>query len=161
MVAEIVVRIFSVDLIAVSKGENMNEELINRIAARSTCFKDLVASLNDGDLETKLDVQKSKSLKEHFWCIIGARQSYLKAIEAGQWQGFNCSLSDFTTQGIANALTDTEEKLFQIVSKMESWSGEQSKLLLSLFEHETMHEGQIIRHIYGVGGKLPSSWRWA
>jgi len=36
-------------------------------------------------------------------------------------------------------------------------------LLLDLFEHETQHQGQMIRYVYGLGLHFPKSWidRWA
>jgi len=41
------------------------------------------------------------------------------------------------------------------------WTPIRDELLLALAEHEVMHEGQIIRHVYGLEGTLPKSWKWA
>jgi hypothetical protein len=37
------------------------------------------------------------------------------------------------------------------------------RLLLDLLEHETQHQGQVIRSVYVLGGSFPESWvqRWA
>jgi hypothetical protein len=41
------------------------------------------------------------------------------------------------------------------------WTGERDDLLAALYEHEVMHEGQIIRHLYALERRLPGLWRWA
>lgn len=47
------------------------------------------------------------------------------------------------------------------IRTVSDWNDERSDLLATLAEHEVMHEGQIIRHIYALERELPESWVWA
>jgi len=110
---------------------------------------------------TRLDVSKDKSVAEHLWCIVGSRESYARALAVGEWQGFACSITAYTHADFARALAASAEQVLTAVRGVSEWSVAQDALLAALAEHEVMHEGQIIRHMYGLDRPLPSSWRWA
>jgi len=139
----------------------MRGRIIENLRARFDAYNDLIAELGDEDLETRINAPKHKSLKEHLWCVVGARESYAKALEAGEWGGFTCSMTSFSASDFKYALKESSDKALSIIDSLPQWSDAQDDLLASLSEHEVMHEGQIIRHIYGVEGTLPSSWKWA
>ncbi len=42
------------------------------------------------------------------------------------------------------------------------WTDAKDGLLVDLLEHETMHQGQLIRYVYGLGFSFPESLakRW-
>ena len=139
----------------------MRESVIQQIEGHFRSYKDFVETLQSDDLKTKLDVVKHKSVMEHLWCIVGSRESYAKAIAEGSWQGFSCSMKKYDHADFVAALSVSREKIRNSIDSVFEWTPTREKLLLELLEHEVMHEGQIIRHMYGLEKKLPQSWRWA
>jgi len=139
----------------------MRETMIRSLEARIQSYADLIATMDPADLGTKLDVPKDKSVAEHLWCIVGARESYARALAAGAWQGFSCSLSTYDRESFERALASSGDTLLATIRGVVTWSPQQDELLLAVSEHEVMHEGQIIRHMLGMGRGLPGSWRWA
>ncbi len=139
----------------------MRETVVSNLLKRFDAYADLVNASDDDTLQQRLDADKHKSLAEHLWCVVGSRESYARAIEAGAWAGFNCSMTSFSQQDFREALSNSAQAVRKSLDGVEDWSEERDALLASLAEHEVMHEGQIIRHVYGVGGELPESWVWA
>ena len=139
----------------------MHDQLTSRLYSRLNAYADLAASLDDDVLHRTINVPKHKSLAERLWCVVGARESYAKAIESGAWDGFSCSMDSFTAADFKTKLTESGVQVRNAVTGVESWSDEQKDFLITLAEHEVMHEGQIIRHIYALELELPSSWTWA
>lgn len=139
----------------------MRATIINNIKNRVQSYSDLISEIEPSDLNEKLDVPKSKSLAEHLWCIVGSRESYAKALIAGQWQGFSCSMSKYDHHDFELALTSSGETLIAAIESISEWSSERDQLLAAIAEHEVMHEGQIIRHMYGLRRTLPDSFKWA
>lgn len=68
--------------------------LIQRLQHAFDLTLDLVQAMKSDDLKLKLEGMPSNMIGEQLWCIIGARESYLKAIINGGWVGFTCSLDD-------------------------------------------------------------------
>jgi uncharacterized damage-inducible protein DinB len=139
----------------------MRDLIIEHIQARFASYADLTAAINDETLQRCLDVPKSKSLKEHLWCVVGARESYTAALKAGAWQGFACSLQTLSQNEICGALNESTTSWIEVIENIENWTDARHKLLADLMEHEAMHEGQIIRLMYGLEEELPASWKWA
>ncbi|CAG9295356.1 DinB family protein [Celerinatantimonas diazotrophica] len=139
----------------------MREIIIRNMKDRFNVLNELAKSLTQEQFCSKLDVPKSKSVEEHLWCIIGARESYFRALLAGQWQGFHCSLADDSDQSnYERALQETQARFDRVLCDVH-WSESTEKLLASLYEHEVMHEGQMIRLVYGLGLEMPQSSQWA
>lgn len=139
----------------------MRETAIRHLTERFEAYADLAEVLSDELLTKNLDAPKNKTLKEHLWCVVGARESYTKALEAGEWAGFSCSMHRVDKAEVLDALKMSADTFEKTIATMDSWTDQQDELLTSLLEHEVMHEGQIIRHMYGLGHTLPSSWKWA
>lgn len=139
----------------------MRTTIIKKLEARFNAYADLIAQTDNTALEAKLEIEKHKSLKEHLWCVVGARESYAKALAANGWQGFSCGMTAFEPSDFHAALDSSATELLAVVRSIEDWTEEQDALLATLAEHEVMHEGQIIRHLYGVGSTAPASWTWA
>ena len=139
----------------------MRETVVQGLERRLQSYADLVAAMDPAALGEKLDVPKDKSIAEHLWCIVGARESYAKALAAGGWQGCSCSMTTYDRASFERALASSGEALLSAVQGVDVWSSQHDELLLAVSEHEVMHEGQIIRHMYGLGRRLPGSWRWA
>ncbi len=66
----------------------MRQTIIDKLGTRFNAYIDLIQQSDDEVLQQKLDIAKHKSLAEHLWCVVGARESYAKALAAGTWQGF-------------------------------------------------------------------------
>ena len=135
----------------------MNEILKSRIERAFTLTRDLVDHLGEGALGLDLPNLPSNRIAGQLWCIVGARESYLRAIEAGGWQGFTCSLSAPRGKGsVMAALEMTQARLAGL--DFAELSDGQLVLAFDLLEHEVQHHGQLIRFIYANGLTFPASW---
>jgi uncharacterized damage-inducible protein DinB len=142
----------------------MREKVIAHLTATVRAHRELVASLPEADLGRRL-AERSNTIGAQIWCVVGARESYTKAIREDGWAGFDCSLSgpDTTTkERLLEALDRSEEALIEVLGDLE-WTDARERLLLDLLEHEVQHQGQLIRYIYALGRRFPESWaiRWA
>jgi hypothetical protein len=135
--------------------------LIRNLAFRFDAYAELVATVDGDALRERLGPPKHKSLGEHLWCVIGARESYARALEAGEWPGFACSMKSFGHADFTEKLASSARMVLDCARRIDQWTDARDELLLMLTEHEVMHEGQIIRHMYGLERTLPASWRWA
>ena len=144
-----------------SSVSELKQQLLQRLADRFQAYADLGQMLDQSNLTEKVDVAAHKSLAEHLWCLVGARESYAAALNAGQWQGFACSMQSFDSEDFQNKLETSAAQLQAAVAAVDPWTAAHNELLLKVYEHEVMHEGQIIRHVYAMGGRLPASWVWA
>lgn len=139
----------------------MRSSLVDNLALRFESYDDLINQVDESALAERLEAPKHKSLGEHLWCVIGARESYAHAIESGNWSGFRCSMTTYRHEDFVEKLAASSGCALDAIARVTDWTAERDALLLTLSEHETMHEGQIIRHMYGVGRSLPGSWKWA
>lgn len=139
----------------------MRKTLIDALKLRFQSYNDLVNATNDIALGKKLDIPKHKSLGEHLWCVVGARESYARALTAGKWEGFNCSLSEFSQTTFLEKIRSSADDAIGAIEGVNEWTKDRDELLLALSEHEVMHEGQIIRHFYGLESEMPDSIKWA
>ena len=123
-------------------------------------YRDLVASIDAGHLGSRLTGLPSNTLGQQLWCVIGARESYARAIEAGRWAGFSCSLDDPRDAAkVSDALLGSEAAVRNVIGSIESFGDAENRLALDLLEHEAQHHGQLIRYLYGLGLEVPASWK--
>jgi hypothetical protein len=131
----------------------LQRHLRNRLALSNKLYLDLVTHIPESLLASKLCDLLSNTIGEQLWCVVGARDSYLRAAQAGKWQGFKCPLdSDKTTvaKAVSDALTSTSAKVDSYLETNEAFSKEAIKFLLDLLEHEAQHHGQLARYLYGL-----------
>jgi hypothetical protein len=132
--------------------------LIQRVLQALSLTDDFYNHINDGSLRLQISDVPSNTIGEQAYCIIGARESYLKALKIGQWHGFDCSLVDSNNKTlIISKLVETHtniERFLQDISIGEI----NSNLLFDLLEHEVQHHGQLIRYAYANKIKFPKSW---
>ena len=136
--------------------------LARRLATAFDLHAVLAASLDEGALRSTLGELPSNTIGAQFWCVVGARESYARAIEHGGWEGFGCSLSaaDTTVPGrVAAALESSAAAATSAVLGLTELSETQAELALQLLEHETQHHGQLIRYVYGLRLPIPEPWR--
>lgn len=141
----------------------MREALNARLRLAMGLFGDLVAALPEDGLRLKLPALPSNSIGSQLWCVVGARESYVKAVHAGKWQGFACRLTRPESKErsrVAAALAETEALAdVCLEDRAIEWDAERGRLLLSLLEHEVQHHGQLIRYLYGNRLPIPQSWK--
>jgi uncharacterized damage-inducible protein DinB len=142
----------------------MRDKVIAHLTSTARAHRELVASLAEEELGWRL-TERSNTIGAQIWCVVGARESYTKAIREGGWAGFDCSLSGPDTtikERVLEALDRSEGGLIEVLGDLE-WTDARERLLLDLLGHETQHQGQLIRYVYAVGRRFPESWvqRWA
>ncbi|UCZ54261.1 hypothetical protein LGQ02_05725 [Bacillus shivajii] len=119
---------------------------------------DFYHHMNDRCLRLRISEVPSNTIGEQAYCIIGARESYLKALKISQWDGFECSLLESNNKTlIISKLEETHtnlERFLQDISIDET----NSHLLFDLLEHEVQHHGQLIRYAYANKIEFPASW---
>lgn len=135
----------------------MSQHLKAKLARSFELTHDLVKHLDEASLILDLPSLPSNRIAGQLWCIVGARESYTKAIETGGWQGFSCSLA---TPRIKQSVLSVLEATHQRVSKIDfaHLNDAQIELAFNLLEHEVQHHGQLIRFVYGNGLTFPDSW---
>ena len=136
----------------------MNDILKTKLDRSFKLTNDLVVHLDEESLGLDLPNLPSNRISGQLWCIVGARESYSKAIEAGGWKGFSCSLTaPRVKQSVLSVLEATRKRLGDI--NFTDLSGRQVELAFGLLEHEVQHHGQLIRFVYGNGLTFPDSWK--
>jgi len=135
----------------------MNQKLKENLKRAFLLTKSLVIHLDEQSLVLDLPDLPSNRIAGQLWCMVGARESMLKGIEKGGWQGFSCSLATpRVKQSVLLALEGTLRQLESI--DFSVFSEKQLTLAFDLLEHEVQHHGQLIRYVYGNGLTFPESW---
>ncbi|MEZ4654158.1 MAG: hypothetical protein R3E12_11380 [Candidatus Eisenbacteria bacterium] len=135
----------------------MIDALAERLERAFHLTHDLVSHLDEAALRLDLPDLPSNRLADQLWCIVGARESYAKAIRAGGWQGFSCSLeSPESKDAVLAALEVAHRRVREI--DFADLSDLQVRFAFDLLEHEMQHHGQLIRFVYGNRLTFPRSW---
>jgi hypothetical protein len=112
----------------------------------------LAGEVDAARLEARDGTSPSNTIGGQFWCLIGARESYARAIEAGRWSGFRCSLGQEGARDPAQvraALAASGKALVELLGSLGAGASEaQVELAFDLLEHEAQHHGQLIRFFY-------------
>jgi len=139
---------------------SLSETIAQNFDRSFALYRDLIDSVDDGALASRLPGLPSNTMGLQLWCVVGARESYAQAIKANQWAGFSCSLASTTEKmPVADALRRSAEGLSQILGGANSFTDVQNKLMVDLLEHEAAHQGQLIRYLYGLRLLIPDSWK--
>ncbi|MFW9853568.1 MAG: hypothetical protein ACFFFG_00810 [Candidatus Thorarchaeota archaeon] len=137
---------------------DLHELLQNRLLNSLKLTSDLFESIGNTELTLKIKDSPSNTIGEQAWCIIGARESYLTAVENEKWVGFSCSLRNTNDiKEIRNKLNSSYENASRIIQRSVI-SILRSDFLFQLLEHEVQHHGQLIRYFYTNRLKFPRSW---
>lgn len=133
--------------------------LLNKKIKRAFALtQDLVEYLEEAKLQAKLPGLPSNEIGEQLWCMVGARESYLKAIKHNGWVKFSCSLKDTQSKkDVVNAILTSAKDVLSFIDEVEL-NETQTEFLHELLEHEIMHHGQLIRYMYGNKLGFPKSW---
>ena len=135
----------------------MSERLKARLDRAFGLTRDLFAHMEEQSLQLDLGGLPSNRIAGQVWCIVGARESFAEAIQAGKWQGFACSLTKpGEKRAVLEALNSSQAALDAI--DFTQLSEEQNEIALNLLEHEIQHHGQLIRYVYANKLGFPKSW---
>ena len=135
----------------------MTQILKTRLEQSFKLTYDLVVHLDEEALALDLPNLPSNRISSQLWCIVGARESYLKALKAGGWQGFSCNLAmPGEKQSVLEVLETTRKSLNAV--DFDNLVEVQIELAFALLEHEVQHHGQLIRYVYGNRLSFPESW---
>lgn len=142
----------------------MREKVIEHTQALFRAHQELSEILPEEAFGQKLSIP-SNTIGGQFWRLIGARESYTKAIKENGWAGFSCSMSQKDTNNkekVLNSFYKTTQDFGQALKGIGQ-TNDRDDLFLDFLEHETQHQGQLIRYVYGLKYKFPKSWaeRWA
>lgn len=140
----------------------MTRLLDTRLHEAFALYEALVEELDDGALARRLGDLPSNRMGHQLWCVVGARESYARAIESGGWAGFRCSLGAADTadrERVAAALRSSAAAATDALARVEALTEAQERLALTLLEHEAQHHGQLIRYLYGLRLPIPDAWK--
>jgi hypothetical protein len=135
----------------------MSQNLKTKLDRSFKLTHDLVSHLEESSLTLDLPDLPSNRIAGQLWCIVGARESYLKAIQSGGWLGFSCSLTTPRVKPSVLAALDATHQQLHLLD-FTSLTDVQLDLAFDLLEHEIQHHGQLIRFVYGNGLTFPESW---
>jgi hypothetical protein len=136
---------------------NVSQQLKEKLDRSFKLTHDLVVHLDEISLNLDLPDLPSNRIAGQLWCMVGARESYIKAIEMGSWKGFSCSL---TTPSVKQSVLDTLEATHKRMNEIDfaELTDAQVEFAFNLLEHEIQHHGQLIRFVYGNRLSFPDSW---
>ena len=140
----------------------IKNQLEHRFELSNRLYLDLVIHIPESLLGSKLRDLPSNTIGAQIWCVVGARDSYLRAAKAGQWQGFKCPLDGNKTTDaseVKEVLAKTGEQVGNFLAEAGELSEAALKFLLDLLEHEAQHHGQLARYLYGLKVGVPDSWK--
>lgn len=132
--------------------------LKNRVSRAMELTNDFYDYIAEGSLLLTIPDVPSNNIGQQAWCIVGARESYLKALEQGMWAGFSCSLDnpsdrELVLNSLAKSAYGVQVFLDSVNPDSFSWN-----LVIDLLEHEVQHHGQLIRFAYANKLGFPESW---
>lgn len=138
----------------------LSQTIKNSFTRSFKLYQDLVTLLDDAKLNSKLPNLPSNTIGLQLWCVVGARESYSKAITANEWAGFSCSLQKpHNKEDVLAALRSSELEVTKVLEDIDNYSEEQNQLMMDLLEHECQHHGQLVRYIYALKLEVPESWK--
>jgi hypothetical protein len=138
----------------------MEEVVSQRLGRSFGLYRDLLESIGADSLGLDLPGLASNTIGAQLWCVVGARESYARAIEAGRWTGFSCSLDDHgDIVQVGEALARAAAAVQLALDGLDDASRAQAGLIVDLLEHEAAHQGQLIRYLYARRLSIPASWR--
>jgi len=125
-----------------------------------TMYEDLIGTLDETALLSELPNLPSNTIGLQLWCVVGARESYTRAIRANEWTGFACSLESVSHRDVvAEALSSSAQGISSLLGSIDAFTDVQSRMILDLLEHEAAHQGQLIRYLFALRLPIPDSWR--
>lgn len=89
--------------------------------------------------------------------MVGAHESYLKAVVNNPWSGFACLLHDTRSKAEILQCLENSQRDWLLYLDEYGLKETQRAFLLDLLEHEVQHHGQWIRYVDGNRLNFPAS----
>lgn len=138
----------------------MRSSVIERLEKSFAIYNELATHLEETSLKSKLGNFPSNTIGQQLWCVVGARESYSKGIQAGKWNGFSCSLRVTDNKSaVVEALAKSAQLAVNVFKDIPTFTDAQSNLAFDLLEHEAQHQGQLIRYLYALKLPVPPALR--
>ena len=135
--------------------------LDTRLDAVFGLYDELVGTLDATQLRQSLPVP-SNPIGMQLWCVVGARETWARAMTTGTWGPFGCSIASFedaqNPSVVAAALT-ASASAFREAALASPADETRTDFKLALLEHESQHLGQILRYLLGLGIEPPPGWK--
>lgn len=139
---------------------SLGAEIVKSFDRSFSLYDDLLEAIEESILGSRLPGVPSNTIGLQLWCVVGARESFGRAITANEWSGFSCSLEATTSkESVGSALRRSAESVSDVLKNIDTYTSVQNRLILDLLEHEAAHHGQLIRYIYGLDLPIPDSWK--
>ena len=142
-------------------GSGLQRLIDARLDATFALYDELIASLEGPQLRQSLPVP-SNPIGSQLWCVVGARETWTRALETGSWGPFRCSIGSYEdTQRpdvVARALAASASG-FRTAALAKPDDDARTDLKLGLLEHEDQHLGQLLRYVLGLGLAVPPGWK--
>ena len=133
--------------------------LKQRLQNAFSLTQDLYNNLSQKQYDLKIPGVPSNTFAGQAWCIVGARESYLKALENGKWSGFSCSIKPGSKKkDFLVSLENSQKNISKYLKNINKLNKLEEEILFKLLEHEIQHHGQLIRFVYANKLKFPKSW---
>jgi hypothetical protein len=132
-----------------------------RLDAVFGLYDELAAALDGNQLRQSLPVP-SNPIGLQLWCVVGARETWARAMTTGTWGPFGCSLASFEDTldpGLVAGALATSASAFRAAALASPADETRIDFRLGLLEHESQHLGQILRYLLGLGIEPPPGWK--
>lgn len=142
-------------------GPDLQRLIDARLDATFALYAELIDALEEPHLARSLPVP-SNPIGLQLWCVVGARETWARALETGRWGPFRCSIGGVEETRrldvVARAL-ETSAAAYRAAAAAVTDDGARSELKLGLLEHENQHLGQLLRYLLGLGLAVPPGWK--
>jgi hypothetical protein len=139
----------------------MSNPIDARLDATFALYEELAGSLDAAQLRRSLPVP-SNPIGMQLWCVVGARETWARAMDTGQWGPFGCSITSFAgthdPDVMGRALAESASQ-FRASAGAAPADDTRTGFRLDLLEHESQHLGQILRYLLGLGITVPPGWK--
>jgi hypothetical protein len=135
------------------------KSVIEKLAAAFEMNNAFMAVLADEDLKCRLEGMRASSIGNQLACVARARDAYGKAILADlpfSWSPDFPYDQRYDHEKLSAHLREKSLVFIDELKGFEVFSDNQLDLVLDLLSHEFLHQGQLIRYIYGNGLTMPS-----
>ena len=139
----------------------MQQLIDTRLDAIFELYEELVASLDDRQLRQSLPVP-SNPIGMQLWCVVGARETWARAMRTGTWGPFACSIESFEDShdpSLVAAALAASASAFREAALASPGDETRTDFKLGLLEHESQHLGQILRYLLGLEIEPPAGWK--
>ena len=132
-----------------------------RLDAVFALYAELIEVLGETELRQSLPVP-SNPIGMQLWCVVGARETWARALETGTWGPFRCSIGayeDTRKPGLVARALAASASGFRDAALAKPDDDARTDFKLGLLEHENQHLGQLLRYLLGLGLAVPAGWK--